>query len=236
MQGFGKGAFLVAMGLLAVACGASPGAPPTDRPTVPPPAPAPSGTPGPVDPGAQATVAKATMAFKSLKAYSAAMSFFQKNGSHVASGIYDISGKQPRNLRMEIRTGNSQGTKLLWTGGKTIKTRPGGLLSPIVVDLATTDNRVMSVRGYTIDQTDLTALMGMMADKRGHATLGIQTSKITFVQVTGPHLLSGCTRMAVGLDPASSLPRIVELSDRREVVFRIKLDGFKRLGDVSLDI
>jgi hypothetical protein len=64
----------------------------------------------------------------------------------------------------------------------------------------------------------------------------ISSGEQGMVIVTGPRLLKGCVRMVTRFDPATSLPASVELSDPKEVVFRMRLRNLRRKANVSLDI
>lgn len=215
------------------ACGAQPAGVECPAPVEPEPVPVTSApAPAPNAPGGLALVQRAQAAFKAMGGYETEMSYYQKMGAKTASGVYALAGKQPRKLKIEIKQGNSQGAKLYWEGGKTIKVRPGGFLSAIALDLPLDDNRIISVRRYTLDQTDLPAMFNLMLDPANAVSAGEQGMVI----ITGPHLLKGCVRMVARFDPATTLPTDVELSDAKEVVFRMRLRNFHRNDHVSLDI
>jgi outer membrane lipoprotein-sorting protein len=180
----------------------------------------------------RAIVQQSQAKFKAMAGYETEMSYFQKMGAKTASGVYQLAGKQPRKLRIEIKQGNSTGTKLYWAGGSTIKVRPGGFLSAIALDLPLDDDRIISVRHYTLDQTDLPSMYNVMLDPAN----AVSTGEPGMVIVTGPRLLKGCVRMVARFDPTTSLPTSVEMSDTKEVVFRMQLRNFRRNDHVSLDI
>jgi outer membrane lipoprotein-sorting protein len=222
--------------LAATACGAEPSA---VAPVCPDPEPtpleSPSGAPGAPAGSlgdARALILKSESAFKAMKGYEADMSWMQKQGSETASGVYQITGKQPRQLRVVIKQGHNEGTKLFWTGGKTAKVRPGGFLSAIAVDLPLSDKRLLSIRNYNLEQTDLPAMYAMLLDPASAATL----TAPGMVSLTGPRLLKGCVKGVVRFDMATLMPQQIELSDAREVVYRVNLKAFRRNDRASLDI
>ncbi len=236
----GPGAVVaVAIALAALsACGTTPSAPtaPRSRPTLPPPLPLPSTAPAPPDTRAADIVAQSRKAFSALPGYRTDMRFFQKAGSKSSKGLYDLAGKPPRAMRIEIKEGSSPGTRILWTGGKTVKARPGGFLSPIVVDLSLRDDRLVSVRGYSLDQIDITSLLDMLGDPRGRLAYAGKTGTSEVLTTAGSHLLPGCSKMFATLDATTHLPTGVDMSDGREVVFRIRLEGFRADPGVKLEI
>jgi hypothetical protein len=223
--------------LAGAACGGAPPPAPTQHKVeVPPPAPQPSGVPAPPDGKATELAAQARKAFAALPGYRTKMRYMQKNGSKISRGLCDIAGKPPLSMRIEIFEGESVGTKLAWFGGNKVKVRPGGLLSPIVVDLSLTDERLVSVRGYNLSQTNLDSLLKMLADPQGRLTYTGKSGGDDVVATTGGHLLTGCNKMVAILDGKSHIPKQAELSDGREIVFQVKLTDFRPESRINFDI
>lgn len=231
--------FLLALG--ATACGMQPATHPKPislgtsaaAPAVPA---RPVASAAPAADPAHAFLARANAAFLALPAYHAKMSFFQTNGEKSGSGVYDLSGKQPRTLNLHVIEGDGQGTKILWTGGDTVKVRPAGLLSAITVDLQQDDERLKSVRGYTLKETDIPGLMGQMGDPANQLAGPTQTADGAVVRVTGPHLLKGVVAMTGTFDPVTMLPRKVEMTDGHQVVLRFVISNMRAQSSISLEI
>lgn len=199
--------------------------------------PGPGGQPGNgQNAGAAEVIQRGMTAFAAIPNYQAKMSFFQKQGSKTVTGAYDIKGAAPRTLRVEIIQGNNTGTKLLWNGGSTVRVRAGGLLGAISLTLSTSDSKVISVRGYTLAETDIKALFGYMTDPQNRTSVMNQGPQGTTVLVEGPKLLKGCLRMRTTFDAATNLPKTVEMDDARECVFRISLNDLRRRPDGALDL
>lgn len=229
---------LLVMALALAACGTSPTGAKWTRPTKPEPtATAPADPAPPPSPGAPAgsaaeLIERGYASFSAMSGYETEMHYMQKKGAKTSTGIYLIAGKQPRKVRIIIKEGNSQGTKLLWEGGDKIKVRPTGFLSAVTVDLPLTDDRFKSVRGYTLNQSDVVAMFTMMRDPANKAEL----SGAGFVTLTGPKLMPGTIKMVVNFDATSNLPYKVEASDSKEPVFRMELKNFRSNKNVSLAI
>lgn len=218
------------------ACGASVASP--GGASVPTPRPRPTATLAPAAPAAdpaRAFVAHSQASFAALPGYQTQLKFYQKQGSKEAKGTYDVGGKG-KQLRIFILDGNSKGTHLLWSGGKTVKVRPAGLLSALVLDLGLDDQRVTSIRGYRIDQTEMGGFLRMLADPANHV-VGFKHDPGSYSMVVqGPHLLSGCSSMGVVFDEKTYLPQVIELRDAHEPVFRLDFIGLKVTPNVSVDI
>ncbi|MEB3298335.1 MAG: hypothetical protein VKO21_02465 [Candidatus Sericytochromatia bacterium] len=223
------------VGWVLAGCGSQP---PANRP-----APVPTLAPLPLpDQGTQqpeltrAWVARVLQAHQSVRAYEAQLAFYQKSGSKEIRGLYDLRGKQPRLLRIHILEGGSKGTKLLWQGGNTLKVRAAGLLGAIPIDLSMTDKRVVSIRGYTLAQTDLQSLLSMLSHPQAQTRFLGEQGGFGFLEVRGPHLLPGCLSMRVRIDTRTGFARSIDMSDAREVVVRMDIRTFRPVADVSLDI
>lgn len=236
---------LAALTALVAACGEHPGS--TEAPSAvskpraasPAPAQQQPTTPASADPAqaaARELLAKATATFENSPAYTTKMDFYQKMGSKTVSGRYDIAGKSPRTMRIVVEKGTGEGTKILWKGGATATVRPTGLLSAITVDLAQDDERLKSIRGYTLEQTDIKALFDELSDPANTVAGPQQTSDGLVVHCTGPHLLSGVASVDGVFDPQTLLPRKIQMFDSKEVVLRFAISNMQLKSSVSLSI
>lgn len=194
------------------------------------------GAPGQDDPQARALIQRTSEAVRALPAYQLEMRWMQKQGSKTARGVYDITGKAPRTIRIDIKEGKGAGTKVLFTGGSTAKVRPDGLLGAITVDLSVNDDRLTSVRGYNIPQTDLKGLMDQLIDPRHKARLLAQSPERAAIEVMGGPLLKGCVKMVVEVDPNTGLPLVIDQYDAREVVFHLDIRNFRAKKNVTVEI
>lgn len=202
----------------------------------------PAAAPAPGAPGAgdnaqaRAFIQKSMAFLKASPTYALDMHWMQKAPGKSAKGVYDVKGKAPRTTWIEIIEGNSQGTKVLFTGGSKVKVRPPGILGAITVDLDLTDKRIVSTRGYTISETDLTGLMQQVADTRHTTKLLSFTGDRAVIEATGGPLLKGCVKLVYQCDPNTGKPFMIEQFDAKEVVFRIEIRNFHALKSASFDI
>jgi hypothetical protein len=164
------------------------------------------------------------------------MAFMQKSDSKAVKGVYQLAGMQPRTLRLFVETGTGEGTKLLWRGGSTVKVRPAGFLGAITVDLPQTDERLKSVRGYVMSDTDIPAMFGFLADPANKLDAPQQTSEGVQLHCTGTKFPRGVVAMNGVFDPVTMLPRKVEMMDAKEVVLRFVITGMTKKSSISLEI
>jgi outer membrane lipoprotein-sorting protein len=191
---------------------------------------------GPATDAAHEALVKAIAAFKAMPAYTAKMAFMQKNGSNAVKGVYDLAGKQPRTLKLFVESGTGEGTKLLWQGGEKVKVRPAGILSAVTVDLPQDDERLKSVRGYVLSDTDIPAMFTCLQDPANTLSGPDQTADGLVLHAKGHKFPRGVVAMNGVFDPVTMLPRKVEMMDSKEVVLRFVITGMTRKPDISLSI
>lgn len=180
-------------------------------------------------------VGRSLAAFRAMPGYEGTLKYSQTQDTKASSGTYQISGKG-NSVKVVIQEGNGKGTKLLYTGGSSIKARPGGLLSPIVVTLDVNDPKVVSVRGYRINQILVPETLGQLMDP-GNAVLGAEHAGSSYhLLVSGPKLLKGCRTLEAWLDDRTLMPTKIQYADTRSVVFWMKYEGLRTSSHVSLDI
>lgn len=233
---------MLVLGVLAAGCGGeAPGAvtpEPTEDPQVQPSAaPAPNGAPLPAEVQGQVRqlVGQSLGAFRAMPGYDVTLRYFQSQDTTTSNGLYQISGKGNA-VRIVVQEGNGKGSRLLYSGGSSVKARPGGFLSPLVVTLGLDDPKLVSVRGYRINQILVPETLGQLMDP-GNTVLGAERSGSGYhLLVGGPKLLKGCRTLEAWLDGQTLLPTRVQYSDGRTVVFWMKYDGLRRNSHVSLDI
>lgn len=230
---------LVLISALTVACGAKSGSlagvpGETTGATAPGPTPTPMAPVASAQPGSVgALIAHSHAVFAAMPMYHLRLSYTQKSDSESSKGVYDIYGQQPRTMKIDVVEGSGEGTKLLWRGGKDVQVRPSGFLSALTLDLALDDARLVSIRGYTLAQTDLSAMYGYMMDAGNKA---VQLAADTF-DVSGPHLLSGVAHMRATVDLTTWLPRSVIMTDAKNVaIYTLAIDKLVRTTGVSMSI
>lgn len=246
-------AFMIGAALLA-GCGIqpTPTTPERDRPEPRPSArpshPAAPGMPGMMPPGVAPMpgmpgagdpfelLDRSRAAFEAMPGYACEMSFTQKGPTKTSHGTYAVEGKQPRSLKLEVKAGGTAGAKIRWDGGSTCKLRAPGVLGAIAIDLPINHDRLISVRGYTLKDTDIVALYTMITSRKNQVQALGPTNQGPAFALTGPGLLKDIKRMVVVLDPQSLLLKSFEMSDGKEVVYKMQIKNIRAKKNVNLDL
>jgi hypothetical protein len=163
--------------------------------------------------------------------YRADLETTDTNGSHKAIVKSRVVFARPEVVKFEIQSNSDQpsqsGTKALWRGGKTIEVRPSGLLGFAKVTLQTTDSRVKTLNGYTIDQINVKAAMTSLLSPKatvkvlGNALLGAR--QLILVDVSGATMTSDIDHQRIGIDNASKLPITIDMLRGTESRYAVRL-------------
>lgn len=178
----------------------------------------------------------ARVAFDALAGYQATLRYFQRSGDQVERGLHEIAGKPPRTLRIIPREGRGEGSRILWAGGVTVKVRPAGLLSKIILEIPLESPELVSIRGYTFAESDFRALLDVLAAPENAVQLSSQDASTFKLEILGEKLLKGTHRMGLSLDARTLLPKTVEAFDESGRVLENILTSFEASPDVSVDI
>jgi hypothetical protein len=229
-------------GLALVGCGRTPvGAdlPRSDKPQQAPFKPAPANPRAPYEqPGTGAgqqnpgqLLREVAAAFNAMPGYRADLETSDAKGSHRALVKSRVVFSKPEILRFEIVSNSDQssqaGTKALWRGGKTLEVRPSGILGFAKVTLQTTDSRVKTLNGYTIDQINVKAAMNALLSPRaqvkvlGNAMLGPRS--LVLLDVTGATMASDIDHQRIGIDAQTKLPISIDMLSGSESKYAVRL-------------
>ncbi|MBI6545273.1 MAG: hypothetical protein HY692_00675 [Cyanobacteria bacterium NC_groundwater_1444_Ag_S-0.65um_54_12] len=170
-------------------------------------------------------------AYNQLSGYSGILETIDKKGSKTIICKAAVKFRKPEQVRIDIQSNSDEpkqaGTKAVWSGGKTLKVRPSGILGFAKVDLPTTDSRVLTQNGWRIDQISLRANVMLFLDQRtkvkilGDGKLG--NLPLVFTEVVGPFNVQGIDRMKMGFDRQSKLPLTVDFLQGSSSVYSIRL-------------
>ncbi|MBM3266094.1 MAG: hypothetical protein FJZ01_00470 [Candidatus Sericytochromatia bacterium] len=176
-------------------------------------------------------LAEVSQAFAAMPGYRADLETTDSKGSHKALVKSRVAFAKPEILKFEILSNSDQasqkGTKALWQGGKTIEIRPSGLLGFAKVTLQTSDSRVKTLNGYTIDQINVKAAMTSLLSPQaqvkvlGNSQLG--TRPIVLVDVSGATMTPDIDHQRIGIDLATKLPVTIDMLRGSESKYAVRL-------------
>lgn len=224
--------------LAMLGCGYQPELPGPVTSPVPSVQPGPGGTPGPVVPirSPREFISRAQETFRRAPGYRTELHYFQKKGDRIVRGIYDVTGRPGKPMRIVIVKGDAPGTRILWEGGKSAKVRPAGLLGAFVVTLPVTDERLVSIRGYTLDQFELGSILALYDDPGARLVQAGLSGTVYQVAIASSKLFSGCQQLVMTFDARNFHPLTMQMRDDREAVVGMEIRNLRVTPEVDLTI
>jgi outer membrane lipoprotein-sorting protein len=120
---------------------------------------------------------------------------------------YDFKFLKPHTAQFVITDGAGRGAAATWDGGYQVRFHQGGLLSALKMTVSTSDKRVASVRGDSIDSLSFGTQIDVFATTEGALTDGKDASGQPTVTLTPQsYEFGGVTRDTLTLDRATHLP------------------------------
>jgi hypothetical protein len=150
--------------------------------------------------------------------------------------------KSPLRMRLDIlKATNTQavGVKLHWEGGNDFKIKPTWM--PFAVGVGIDDNRVISLNGWTIKQTDVSCIFGVLLDPSTQVKLVGQNQNfdglmLSALEVHSPKSPSGVDREIVGIDPTNGLPKARLMFKGQELLYKLTVKSLTLGKRASTDI
>jgi hypothetical protein len=160
---------------------------------------------------AQQVLAAVRVAQQSQKGFTGTILTYEKGPKGDSeSETLSVAYKRPSTLRLEMvkASGQAQGCKVLWDGSDNMKIKPTFL--PFSMPIGVGDSRVISKNGWTIKETDVSCILGVVLDPGAQVkNLGPQTvdgKAVTLLEVHSPKSPHGVTVEQIGIDTQINLP------------------------------
>lgn len=170
-------------------------------------------------------------AFNAMPGYRATLETTDSRGSKKAFVKSRVAFAKPEILRFEVLSNSDdssqKGTKALWRGGKTMEVRPSGMLGFAKVTLPTSDSRLKTLNGYTIDQINVKAAMNSLLSPDaqvkilGNAMLGARP--IVLVDVSGATMTADIDHQRIGIDAQTKLPVTIDMLRGTQSKYAVRL-------------
>lgn len=171
-----------------------------------------------------AVVARLRRTWSGTQTLSGSVSFWEKAGKEVSQSKANFFWARPEKLRANITDADSamkRGAKLVYLGDKKITVKVAFIKKTLAYD----DPQVVSLRGFRIDQTSFTAIVGGLLDPKatlryaGTATPNGRPADL-LEETASQYMLPGLSRMVVAVDQQTGMPSNLEGYAGNEVVFR----------------
>lgn len=176
------------------------------------------------DPQAAAVVAEVRRAWTDTRTMSGVVALWEQQGSEISRSKAEFFWSRPEKLRANVTEADSamkRGAKLVYLGDKKVTVKVAFIKKTLPYD----DPQLLSLRGYRIDQTSITAVVGGLLDPQatlrhaGSATFNGRPADL--LEGSGSaYMLPGLTKMVVAVDKQTHMPSNVEGYAGNDVVFR----------------
>lgn len=221
-------ALVLVAGLLLPACGSHPATAPRKSrapvPTFQDQRPIVQAPEQPVDPALRAMIDAAVARLDAVKTISGKLAFRESEGGAEDHGDAAIAfRRKPFAARVDILASDrllAHGGSLLWTGGTKLRIKP--LKMPFSLEFAWDDAKVVSARGYRIDQTDIFSMgkvlrhpgarLRVLGEKR------VRNEAVFCVEAYSPASLPGITREVIGIHQVHGIPTYREMYEGEQLV------------------
>lgn len=147
-----------------------------------------------------------------------------------SSETMNVWWKRPNTLKIDIVKGDSssQGVVAAWDGSDNIKVKPSYM--PFSVSLPITDTRIKSANGWTIKQTDVSAMLNVLLDPAAQLqSLGPQVidgKSVFLLGVQSSKSPQGVTKEQIGIDMQLNLPVVRLLYKGDNLVYKLVATNF----------
>lgn len=170
--------------------------------------------------------------FKTMQNYKGIASVMEKNEKGPTNLKLDVIFQQPGRSKMEIlEHANSMyvGVKLMYDSGQDKVTgRPGGMLGFAKLTVPMTDERILTRRGYRLDQVDTLAIVQRLINSNQTPKILGKTTvagrSVAVLEYTPQnHFDPSITRELIGIDMQDHFVRIHEMYAGKDLVYSLKL-------------
>ncbi|MFN3428341.1 MAG: hypothetical protein ACK46X_00145 [Candidatus Sericytochromatia bacterium] len=219
-------------------CGASPAAPakqlrktpvqqganPTINQAMP-------GVPGMVDPQIKQLLAAVAATNQRAAGFTAVIDVQDKGPSESGSQTLKVSFKKPNSLKIDIMkdSAGNDGVKALWAGASQMQVKPK--FPPITVSLDVSDKRLISRNGWTIKDTGVSAIVGVLLNPQSQfKALGDQPvggKTLAMLEVRCPTSPKGATHEVIGIDRQTNLPGYRAVYRGQTLMYKLEMKSMK---------
>jgi hypothetical protein len=230
-------------------CGASPAAPVKQLRQTPPQqvvnqaGPVVPGAPGAVGaPDAQVKQLLAAVAATNQRAagFSATLDIVDKGAAGTGSQTMKVSFKKPNSLKVDILkdTNGNAGVKALWAGSSKMQVKPN--FPPITVSLDISDERLISRNGWTIKDTGVSAIIGVLLNPQSQfKALGDQAvggKTLAMLEVRSVASPKGATHEVIGIDRQTNLPGYRAIYKGQTLMYKLEMKSIKLVAPSATEM
>lgn len=172
-------------------------------------------------------LANVAVAYQAAQGFSALIETYDKGPTGSGQQTLQVAFKKPSSLAITMlkNTGGNEGTMAVWSGGSNIKVKPK--FPPITLSLALDDERIKSYNGWTLKDTEVSAMLRVLLDPNAQVRLlGIQQLNgklLTMLEVKSRLSPKGATHEVIGIDPQTRLPGIRNVYQSQKLLYKLEI-------------
>lgn len=190
---------------------------------------------------AQRLVNQALQRFNALQSFQFTVDAFEANNVKEPANLsFVMKALQGHSKIQVLKHSNSlySGVKMAYqTGTGSISVRPGGMLGFVKIDTKINDERLLTPRGYQLDQIDPYAVtQRLLAGPEEPKVLGktqLNGRNIAILEYTRSSFDNKITRELLGIDLEDQFMRLHEMYEGDKLVFSLKLSDIQLNAPLS---
>jgi outer membrane lipoprotein-sorting protein len=179
------------------------------------------------EPSVQQVLAAVNQANMRLQGFSATVDTYDKGPSGTCSQTLKIAFKKPTSLKIDIvkDQGGNDGVQALWTGGAQLQVKPK--FPPMTVSLGVTDQRLTSKNGWTIKDTGVAAIQGVLLNPASQIKMignqNVEGKMLTLLEVHSPASPKGSDHEVIGIDPNTAMPGFRAIYNGQTLLYKLTI-------------
>lgn len=166
--------------------------------------------------------------------YTCTLRSYERKNSKEQSRVYEYRYLKPGWVWMKIIEGDNKGAVVGYNPNtRKVRAHKGGILSLIKITTTPEDNRVKSLRGHRIDQSDFLSVLERMTRASSEAESTFVESINTFwvlriLNIANPEEFLGASTLVFTVDKNTLLPVMVEEFDaNNDLIKRVEYKNIK---------
>lgn len=179
------------------------------------------------EPTVQQVLAAVNQTNQNLQGFSATVETYDKGPAGSSTQTLKVAFRKPSSLKIDIvkDQGGNDGVQALWTGGAQLQVKPK--FPPMTVSLGVTDQRLTSKNGWTIKDTGVAAIQGVLLNPASQIKMignqPVDGKMLTLLEVHSPASPKGAEHEVIGIDPSNAMPAFRAIYNGQNLMYKLTI-------------